>query len=208
MYNPTEQDRTPEGVKNLLKNYHVMATYMGGLAPAKREDGSTIVYKVEGFFVENVRNEEDMANILRSDVLGLPHGIYLEARNVKRAPAVLFNIFNEDEQKQLKEANLPEDAIQLMKESCFSIMEQYRGLGTEKDGKTASDGETEAVADQVEYDRLYKQYDELKRDEIADLISEEFSEEFKGKPHFSSKPVCIQFYILHKHQIKPALTGT
>ncbi|NOS83950.1 MAG: hypothetical protein HOP31_02320 [Ignavibacteria bacterium] len=206
MYKPTEKDLTPEGLTNLLKNYHVMATFLGGLVPCKRADGSMIAYKVENFFVEGINTVDDLQNALRSEVFGFPHGIYLEARNIKRAPAVIYNIFNEDEQRQLKEANLPEEAIILMKNACFEIADQYKDLGDSKEKKPADD--TDGVADQAEYDKYYKEYDSMQRNEIADLIVEQgWDVEFKFKPHFTSKAECIRFYILHKHNIKPALTS-
>lgn len=209
MYKPTEKDYTPEGLTNLLKNYHVMATFLGGLVPGKRSDGSIQVYKAENFFVENVKTTEDIHNLLRSEIFGAPHGIYLEPRNIKKAPPVLFNIFNEDEQKQLKEANLPEEAITLMKNACFDVMDRYKGLGGEdSDNKDKDADNTEGIANQEEYEKYYTQYDALTRNEIADLIVEMgWDTEFKFKPHFSSKSECIKFYILHKHNIKPALTS-
>lgn len=206
MYKPTEKDLTPEGLTHLLKNYHVMATFLGGIVPCKKADGSLITYKVENFFVEGINNVEDLQNAIRSEVFGMPHGIYLEARNIKRAPAVIYNIFNEDEQRQLKEANLPAEAIDLMKASCFEIVDQYKDLGDSKEKKPADD--TDGIPDQAEYDKYFKEYDSMQRNEIADLIVEQgWDVEFKFKPHFSSKAECIRFYILHKHNIKPALTS-
>lgn len=208
MYKPTDQDRTPEGLKNLLKNYHVMATFMGGIIAGKRSDSSTQVYKVENFFVEGVNSTEDMENCLRSEVFGSPYGIYLELRHIKKAPAVIFNMFTEDEQRRLKESNLPEEAIQLMKEACFDIADKHKGLGTEpmKQGEDTED--PDSIPNQEEYDKYYKQYDEMNRPEVAELIqSEEFADKLKTNAMFTAKAELIRFYILYKHKIKPEFTG-
>lgn len=203
-YKIQEKDLTSDGLENLRQNYVVATTFSGGIVPTKTHDGTSKIFKSSNFLVEGVLTNDDIHALVTSELYGQPHGLYLVERDIKRKAKDVFNLFNEDEQQRFTEANLSEEAINMMRENCFGVLENYENPDKGSDAVSPSDT-TGAKIDQESFQKYYDEYAELLKAELEDMITADgFSE---GIPKRAPKNELIKYYILKKHNVIPELTA-